>query len=246
MLTEAGDIQLASHAWLVEGSLGTMLIDTGVGNAKHRPMAPLFHDQDNDFLSRLATAGVPPEKVEMVLHTHLHVDHVGWNTMQTDGVWLPTFPKARYIFLGDEYRFFANPANFSPRHRNSFLARQDSVDPVVANGQAVMIESDGHDALPGVRFLATPGHSPHHAAILISSEGKTALFAGDTLHHPAQVYRPEVNSIFDTDTDAARASRAKVLEIASHGDTLLFGAHISGSSVLRITRGNDGYAWQEM
>ena len=246
MLTEAGDIRLASHSWLVEAPQGTMLVDTGIGNAKQRPLAPPFHNHDNDFLGAFAATGVQPDQIDLVLLTHLHVDHIGWNTVETDGVWLPTFPNARYVFSGAEYRHFANPTTFSQRNRNSFLARQDSIDPIVANGQAQMIEVDGSEVFPGVRFLPTPGHSPFHATIEISSEGETALFAGDTLHHVAQVHRPEVNSIFDADPKAARAARAKVLEIASREGTLLFGAHVSGSSVLRISRHDDGYSWQEV
>ncbi|MCR8726463.1 MBL fold metallo-hydrolase [Frigidibacter sp. ROC022] len=138
---------------MVEAPCGKMLIDTGIGNAKQRPLSPPFNDHDNGFLGRLAAAGVQPDQVGFILLTHLHVDHVGWNTIQSDGVWRQTFPNARYLFSRTEYRFFADPANLSPRHRNSFLARQDSVDPVVANGQAEMIEVDGSEVLPGIRFL---------------------------------------------------------------------------------------------
>lgn len=245
MCDDAGDIRLASHAWLVEGPQGRMLVDTGIGDSKQRPLSPPFHDRQSDFLDRLAAAGVTPIQIDWVLHTHLHVDHVGWNTQAVDGIWLPTFPRARHLFSAEEYRAFADPANVSARTRNSFLARQDSVDPIVANGQAMMNPIDGTEVLPGVRFLPTPGHSPFHASIEITSEGQTALFAGDTLHHPAQVRRPQVNSVFDADPDAARAARAFVLERAAQPNVALFGAHIAGSSALRITRTGEGYDWTE-
>lgn len=245
LLNPAGQVRLAVHSWLIRGPQGTMLVDTGIGAGKERPLSPHFHRVSSDFLGQLATAGVRPVDIDHVLLTHLHVDHVGWNTVAIDGVWLPTFPNARYVFSGDEYHFFGDPANFAPRHRNSFLARQDSVDPVVAAGQAMMVPVDGSEALPGIRFLPTPGHSPFHAAILIASEGETALFAGDTLHHVAQVLRPEANSVFDADPAQARSSRLQVLDLAARPGTRLFGAHLAGSSVLTVTRRNEGFAWQD-
>lgn len=245
MSTAAGEIRLASHSWLVEGPQGKILIDTGIGDGKQRPLSPMFHDRQSEFLVRLEEAGVAPSEVNWVLHTHLHVDHVGWNTRAVDAVWLPTFPAARHVFSGEEYRFFADPAQATARQRNSFLARQDSVDPIVANGQAMMITANGEEVLPGIRFLPTPGHSPFHASILISSQGETALFAGDTLHHVAQVRRPEVNSVFDADPVAARRARAQVLDLAAQPVVTLFGAHISGSSALRVVRSAAGYDWAE-
>ncbi|MGU3399924.1 MBL fold metallo-hydrolase [Brucellaceae bacterium D45D] len=245
-MSRDGGIRLASHAWLVEGPQGRILIDTGIGAGKQRPLTPMFHELETDFLARLAEAGVRPADIDWVLHTHLHVDHVGWNTRAEDGVWLPTFANARHVFSGEEYRYYADPVRISARTRNSFLARQDSVDPIVANGQAMMISVDGSEVLPGICFLSTPGHSPFHASILIASEGQTALFAGDTLHHVAQVLRPQVNSVFDADPEAARTARAEVLALAAKPGVTLFGAHVSGSSVLRITQNDNGYIWTEI
>ncbi|MBJ3777010.1 MBL fold metallo-hydrolase [Acuticoccus mangrovi] len=245
MLTEEGFVRLAVHAWLVEGPLVTLLVDTGIGNAKARPKAPLFHERQTDFLDTLAAAGVAPSAVDLVLLSHLHVDHVGWNTVRTDDVWLPTFPHAKYVFSEKEYRFYAAPQHYEARHHNSFLARMDSVDPVVANGQAVMIAVDGSEVMPNVRFHATPGHSPDHAVITIDTPDGRLLFAADTLHHPAQVLRPDVNSTFDLEPEAARASRRKMLDMAAEENTLLFGAHLSGTSVLDIRRTAEGYTWRE-
>lgn len=245
MMDNAGGIRLASHSWLVQGPNGTMLVDTGIGNDKQRPLSPPFHNQSSDFLDKLAAAGVAPEQVDHVLLTHLHVDHVGWNTHQVDGVWFPTFPNATHVFSGEEYRFFSDPNTFEQRHRNSFLARQDSVDPIVANNQALMIDVDDTEVLPGVRYISTPGHSPFHASIVMTSGDQTAIFSGDTVHHVAQVKRPEVNSIFDADPHLAHASRTAVLEIASADNTLLFGAHIAGRSVLNISKSKNGFHWDE-
>lgn len=245
-MSRDGGIRLASHAWLVEGPQGRMLIDTGLGAGKQRPLTPIFHGLEKDFLDRLAQAGVAPADIDWVLDTHLDVDHVGWKTCAEEGVWLPTFANARHVFSGEEYRYYADPARATARTRNSFLARQDSVDQIVANGQAMMITADGSEVLPGIRFVSTPGHSPFHASILIASEGQTALFAGDTLYHVAQVRRPGVNFVFDADPEAARTSRGEVLALAAKPGVTLFGAHVSGSSALTISRTDIGYDWTEV
>ncbi len=244
LLSPAGNIILSSHSWLLRDGRQTILVDTGVGARKTRPFAPYFDNLAPPFLDHLEAAGVRPEDVDLVLLTHLHGDHVGWNTVRDGAIWRPTFPNARYVFSADEYRFFSNPENHIERHRTSFMARADSVDPIVSSGQAVMIPIDGSEVLPGIRYLPTPGHSPFHASIAIDAGDRTALFAGDTLHHHAQVFRPDVNSIFDADPDLARYSRGNLLEIASNPGTILFGAHLGGSSTIRIAKVAKGYHWQ--
>ncbi|WP_246103226.1 hypothetical protein [Rhizobium straminoryzae] len=160
-------------------------------------------------------------------------------------IWHPTFPNARYVFSAKEYGFFSSPDNHIDRHRTSFMARADSVDPVVKACQAVMIPVDGSDVFPGIRYLSTPGHSPFHASIAIDTEEGTALFAGDTMHHDAQVFRPEVNSIFDADADLARHSLEILLDTASTSGTIVFGAHLAGGSAIKITKTAKGYRWQD-
>ena len=226
MLNDAGDVHLAVQFWLVEGPPGTRLVDTGIGNAKQRPGDAPFHDKNTDHLCRLAAAGVAPEQVSYVLITHLHVDYVGWNTFSDNGIWLPTFSNARCVFFEQEYRFFADPANCTPSHHNSFPTRMDSVDPVVVNDQAIMVTLDGGEIPPSVRVEPKLSHSPFHGSIAVESHGKTALFADDVMHHVSQILRPEVNSVFDVHAEKSRASRFKVLDLASDPDTLLFGAHI--------------------
>lgn len=110
--------------------------------------------------------------VDYVLHTHLHVDHVGWNTRLVDGRWQPTFPNARHIFSAKEYAFFSDPANADNRHRTSFLTQRDSVTPIVEAGLADMIEVDGREVIPGLSFHSTPGHSVDHASIVLRNGGQ--------------------------------------------------------------------------
>jgi glyoxylase-like metal-dependent hydrolase (beta-lactamase superfamily II) len=245
LLSPEGNIILSSHSWLLQDGRQTILVDTGVGARKSRPFAPYFDNLSPPYLNHLEAVGVRPEDVDLILLTHLHGDHIGWNTIWDGAIWRSTFPKARYVFSAEEYDFFSSPENHVDRHRTSFMARADSVDPVVSAGQAVMIPIDGSEVFPGIRYLSTPGHSPFHASIAINTGEGTALFAGDTLHHHAQVLRPEVNSIFDADPDLARHSRDIVLDTASTPGTILFGAHLAGSSAIKITKTAKGYRWQE-
>lgn len=243
LLSEDGNIILSCHGWLVRDGKRTILVDTGAGAGKSRPFAPYFENLSPPFLENLAAHGVKPEDVDLVLLTHLHVDHVGWNTERDGDAFVPTFPNAKYVFCADEYAFFSNPENLIDRHRTSFMARADSVDPIVRSGQALMIKADSGEALSSIRFIATPGHSPFHASIALATDGGEALFAGDTLHHQAQVIHPEVNSVFDADPEQARASRRLVLERATQPGTILFGAHLAGSSAIQVARSELGYKW---
>ncbi len=239
-----GNLNLKVHSWLVEAGGRKILVDTGAGAMKHRPYAPYFDNLTPPFLENLAAAGARPEDIDTVLLTHLHVDHVGWNTTIREEAWLPTFPNAEYVFTEDEYRFYARPENHTQRNRTSFMARQDSLDPVVAAGQARMIAFGESEPLPGFRFVPTPGHSPYHSSILLDTGDGVALFAGDTLHHPFQVFLPEINSIFDADPDASRTSRKAVLDLAARTGVTVFGAHIAGNSTMKIQRNGTGFSWE--
>ena len=220
-------VLLSVHSWLIRDRGRTILVDAGAGNDKDRPHARYFDRLRTPYLDRLAAAGVAPEAVDYVLLSHLHVDHVGWNTRLVDGAWVPTFPNARYVFSRREYEFFGDPANRSERNRNSIQARLDSVDPVVAAGLADPIETDGREVIPGLSFHPTPGHSPDHASIVLESDGERAIFAGDVLHHPVQVERPDLVSIFDADPEAT-----------------LFASHFASTAAGRVVRDGNGFAWR--
>jgi len=244
LLSAEGNIILNCHSWLLQDGERTILVDTGAGRGKSRPFAPYFDNLSPPFLENLAAHGVAPGDVDLVLLTHLHVDHVGWNTLPAEGGFVPTFPNAKYVFSAEEYAFFSDPENLIDRHRTSFMAREDSVDPVVRAGQAMMVTADGSEILPGIRFLPTPGHSPFHASIALATADGEALFAGDTLHHQGQVLRPEVNSVFDADPEEARASRRLVLDRAASNDVILFGAHLAGHSAIRVSGRDGAFRWQ--
>lgn len=240
----AGTVPLPVHGWLVEDGDRVVLVDTGAGNGKPRPHSPWFDRLDTPFLANLAAAGIAPEDVTHVLHTHLHVDHVGWNTVLRDDVWVPTFANARHVFVRAELAFFTDPANLNARTRTTFAAQQDSLLPVVAVGLADPVDIDGGEAIPGFTFQAAPGHSPHHATILYRSGGAEAVFIGDAMHHPVQVVRPEWNSRFDADPVAARESRRQVLAQAADLEALVLTAHFGDPSAGWVRREGEAFRWE--
>ena len=228
-----------THLWVVQVHGLTLVVDTGIGNGKSRPFSALFHELDNPVLERLEAAGFSREGVDYVLLTHLHVDHVGWNTHLQDGQWVPVFPNATYIFSRKEYDFFATDAG-APRR----MVCDDSVQPLVDAGQARMIGAQGGEVIEGIRFLPTPGHSIDHMAIEIESQGETALFSGDVMHSPVQVYRPQWNSMFCLDGARARQSRQWLLERAAQKGATLFPAHFPETSAGRVRKGAGGFEWE--
>ena len=201
-------LNMSVHSWVVRTGRHTVVIDTCIGNHKARPDAPFWNDRNGPFLDRLSEAGVAPESVDYVMCTHLHVDHVGWNTKLENGRWVPTFPNAKYLISRKEYAYYEQENRKAPVNDGSFT---DSVLPIMEAGRAVMID-DGHELDDCMLVKLTPGHTPGHITIRLASKGEEALFTGDIMHHPLQVYRPEWNSAFCVDQAASRATRRQVLE----------------------------------
>jgi glyoxylase-like metal-dependent hydrolase (beta-lactamase superfamily II) len=245
------------HSWLVKTPHHTILIDTATGNDKNRPDIPPLHRLNEPFLARLAAAGVTPEQVDYVLLTHVHADHVGWNTRLVDGRWIPTFPNATYVFSRIEQAYGESlaagtapaaaarpdPALGPAARKPADRVYDDSVRPVIEAGLAQLISVNGEEVLDGISFIPTPGHSIDHASIRLVSRGEQALFAGDVMHHPLQVYEPSLNSCFCEFPEAALRSRAAVLEDAAERGATLFTTHFAQSSVGRIDRRGDRFAW---
>ena len=235
----SGFLKLSIHSWLLSVGGKRILIDTCVGNHKPRPARPLWDMQETRYLERLAAAGVNPEDIDMVMCTHLHVDHVGWNTRLENGRWVPTFPNARYVFSREDYNHYLaldlDPEK-GPANLGSF---RDSVLPVVEAGLAQMVS--GATALDEhLSVEPAPGHTPGTIAIKFESKGERALFCGDILHHALQVYRPHWNSFACADAANARASRRKVLEHCA-GGALLLPAHFGAPFACHIDHKHGGY-----
>ena len=244
-LDEAGEHLIVSvHSWLVQTPEHTILVDTGSGNDKERPHNPLFHQQSIPFLERLAAAGVQPEDVDYVLLTHIHADHVGWNTLLVDGEWVPAFPNARYVFPKVDEDYYSSPASHNEVNIPNLGIYEDSIAPIIAAGLAERIGPEGGPYLDYFNFRPTPGHSIGHMSILLNSGGAEAMFSGDLLHHPLQVYRPEWNTVFCEWYDDATASRRWALEYAADNDVLWFSTHLAETSAGYVTRDGDGFSWR--
>lgn len=232
-------VPLKTHLWVVEVGGVTMVVDTGIGNGKSRPFSALFDKLDNPVLERFESAGFRREDIDYVMLTHLHVDHVGWNTHWQDGRWAPVFPNATYVFGERERDFFATPEGASRR-----MVFDDSVLPVIEAGQARAVPDAGAEILDGIRFLPTFGHSIGHMAIELRSRGETALFSGDVMHSAVQVHRPEWNSMFCLDQEQARASRERLLAHAADTGATVFAAHFAETSAGTVRRVEKGFEWR--
>jgi glyoxylase-like metal-dependent hydrolase (beta-lactamase superfamily II) len=250
---------LSVHTWLVRTPKHTILVDTGIGNHKHRPTAPIFHQLQSSYLDRLSAAGVETSKVDYVLLTHIHADHVGWNTrLDQQANWVPTFPNATYMFSAREQKY-AEGLDTDPDRVAGVLADadlgdpvrrplqgpyRDSVAPLVEAGRAYLIDVDGSEVFEGVTFLPTAGHSIDHAAIIIRSGGEEAIFGGDVFHHPAEIYQPKLTSMFCEFPAASRLSRRQLLDRAAESGAIYFSSHFSGTSAGRISRRGSNYEWR--
>lgn len=234
-VTEQGQLISSVHSLLVESCGQRIVIDTCLGNDKPR-IVPQWNQRQGRFLDEIAAAGFARERVDFVVCTHLHPDHVGWNTMLVDGRWLPTFPSARYIFSAQDWAWLDQ----APVSALGDYAG-DSVRPVFDTGQGECVAPDFR-ITDEVWLESTPGHSPGHVSIRIASCGEQAVVTGDLMHHPCQLARPHWSSPFDFDKPMALRTRQDF--IARYGDTpvLVFGSHFATPAAGRIVR--DGDAWR--
>jgi glyoxylase-like metal-dependent hydrolase (beta-lactamase superfamily II) len=216
-----GDLGSRIQTWVVRTPRHLVLIDTGVGNGKARPESPLWHRREGTFLDDLAALGVTPEAVDLVLCTHLHVDHVGWNTRLVDGRWTPTFPNATYVFVGAEWEFWRWE---SKAGRDEWGCIDDSVLPIVEAGRARLVD-DRHRVDDWLAFEPSPGHTPGHACVRVTTSAGDAVFAGDLMHRTVQVAEPQWSSRFCADPARARATRREFVERHADSGTLVLPAH---------------------
>ncbi len=238
---------LSVHSWLLRDGEMTVLIDTGAGGGKQRPGSSLFHELQTDYLDNLRRAGVEPEDVDVVVNTHLHVDHVGWNTRQEQGRWSPTFPNAVYLLPARDVEFWDPDGPSEPRlreaNRNVF---DDSVRPVLDAGQALLW--DGRHEIEWLRVESAPGHTPGSSVVLVDGSSQSAVFVGDVLHSPLQVLSPACASCYCEDPDGAAVSRRRVLGQAADRGELVLPAHLPGARGMTVSRRGAGFAvdaWEQ-
>ena len=210
-------------------------VDTCIGNDKERHNE-LWANLQGPFLDDMAAAGYPSESITHVVCTHLHVDHVGWNTRLVDGEWVPTFPNARYLFVESEHEHWkSTPSLFEDDD-----VFGDSVAPIDAAGLSDLVGID-HRIDETVHFQPTPGHTPGHISVVIESEGERAIITGDMAHNPMQIADPDLSSMFDTDQDAARATRRAVFPGWADGRTLVIGTHFGSPTAGTMHPDGEGY-----
>jgi glyoxylase-like metal-dependent hydrolase (beta-lactamase superfamily II) len=234
-VNERDQMLLSIHALLVEAPGIRLVVDTCIGNDKPRSMLgaqPLA----TAFLQSMADAGWSREGVDAVVCTHLHVDHVGWNTMLVDGKWAPTFPKARYLLGKAE---FAHWSAEGDAEQQTILS--DSVQPVLDAGLAEFVEMD-HRISPELRLTPTTGHTPGHVSVMIESEGETAVITGDMTHHPCQLAHPDWSPPFDSDGKAAAVTRARMFAEWADKPILVIGTHYAAPTAGHVRR--DGAAFR--
>jgi glyoxylase-like metal-dependent hydrolase (beta-lactamase superfamily II) len=243
LTSDDGMVNVAMQSWLLRSEGRTILIDTGVGNDKSRPAVEAWDHLSTGYLTALSEAGVSPDDVDVVVNTHLHVDHVGWNTQLVDGEWVPTFRNATYLMPKADFEFWNpenNPAITGGVNQNVY---EDSVAPVYGAGQVELW--DGSYAIDAnLTLQAAPGHTPGSSVVRLESGSDRALFAGDLMHTPLQVLHPEHNSCFCEDPTQARSTRQRLLGWAADANALVLPAHFSGHSALEIGRLGDSFTVQ--
>jgi glyoxylase-like metal-dependent hydrolase (beta-lactamase superfamily II) len=226
--TEEGRLKMSIQSLVVETPSRRIVVDTGLGNDKEGRNVPTWNNRKGPFLEILTEAGFPPDSIDTVLCTHLHVDHVGWNTKLVGGQWVPTFANARYVFGETEYKHWRN----YKEEADKIAVFNDSVKPVVDAGKADLIASD-HRLTDEITLIPTPGHSPGHMSIFITSDGETGLLTGDVAHHPCQMAHLDWSSTADFDPVQSAVTRRELFSRFADTQTLAIGGHFNAGHIKR-------------
>jgi glyoxylase-like metal-dependent hydrolase (beta-lactamase superfamily II) len=234
---EKGNIRLRFQALVVESRGRRIVVDTCFGNDKPRNQ-PFFDRLHTPFLDDLAAAGFAPDTVDAVVCTHLHVDHIGWNTVLRDGTWVPTFPNARYYLSRVDVEYWST----TPSPDGDLFG--DSVRPVLDAGLADLVDPP-FAVTDDVVLVGTPGHSPGHVSVRIRSAGEEAVITGDVMHHPVQCARPEIASSVDADAAFAEKTRRAFLAEYAGRDALVIGTHFAEPVAGYLIEVDDGYRFDD-
>jgi len=228
------NVRISVHSYVLQVDGRNILIDTCCGNGKQRSLAPVSHLQ-TPYLENLVRAGVQPEDIHLVMCTHLHFDHVGWNTRLHNGRWVPTFPNARYLFGRRDLDFFRTQQH-EATHREAF---DDSVAPVLDAGLADIVEADmsiHREIGDGIWLEDASGHSPGNLCVVAECGAGRAIFSGDCFHHPIQLVRPDARFFADENPDKASATRSGLLERNADTNAVFFPAHFTGATAGHVER----------
>ena len=226
--TEEGRLKMSIHSLVVETPKHRIVVDTGLGNDKEGRSVPTWNKRNGPYLDIMTEAGFPPESIDIVLCTHLHVDHVGWNTHLVDNRWVPTFERARYLFGKTEYEHWRDHSDTPDK----VAVFNDSVKPIVDAGKAELIAGDAR-LTDELTLIPTPGHSPGHMSILIASDGEKALLTGDVAHHPCQMAHLDWSSTADSEPTHSAATRRQLFSCFADTPTLVIGGHFNAGHIRR-------------
>jgi glyoxylase-like metal-dependent hydrolase (beta-lactamase superfamily II) len=226
--TEEGRLKMSIHSLVVETPSRRIVVDTGLGNDKEGRAVPTWNNRKTPFVETMTAAGFPPDSIDTVLCTHLHVDHVGWNTRLEGGQWVPTFEKARYIFGKAEFEYWRDHS-VEPEKAAVF---HDSVRPIMDAGKAELVASDAR-ICDEVTLIPTPGHSPGHMSVHIRSAGDEGLLSGDVAHHPCQMAHLDWSSTADYDPAQSTLTRRELFSRFADRPVLVIGGHFRGGHIKR-------------
>ena len=224
---------LSMHSLIIESQGQTIMVDTCIGNDKERTY-PRWNKMQGDYLEKLASAGFTTEQFNTVLCTHMHVDHVGWNTRLVDNRWQPTFSNARYLYAREEW------AHWREEEQEYGPVIEDSVQPIFDAGLATLVEST-HQVNDEIVLEPTPGHTPGHVSIHITSRDEEAIITGDMIHHPCQIKHPNWSSTADVDASQSAETRDQFLARYADRPVLVIGTHFAGPTAGKIVRDGDTY-----
>lgn len=232
------EMLMSVHAFCIEADGQRLVVDTCIGNDRAYQsdvIASTFNGLHTDFLADLTSAGFGPAAVDTVVCTHLHQDHIGYNTVEVDGTWSPTFRNARYLLSSEDHDLWKAGFPEIPDFAADFaLAYETSIAPLISNGVTDLVQPDGFQVSPSISLISTPGHTPGHFSVKIESQGETAIITGDTMHTPVQLVRPEWGYSFDMQGERSTQSRLALVQMAVDTNALVLGTHFPGQTAFHV------------
>ncbi len=236
--TADGRMLINFQGFVVKAGGRNIVVDTCIGGDRQREYN-VFCDLKSDFMDDLEAIGVTPDNVDTVLCTHLHFDHVGWNAQKLNDRWVPTFPNARYLFGRVEYEHWMMLYRTKGYHH--MLHVEECIMPIIEAGLVDLVEMQ-HRINEEIWLEPTPGHTPGHVSVRISSCGQEAVITGDIMHSPIQIAVPDWIVNFDMDRGLAAGQRARFVKAAADKPLLIIGSHFPQPTAGRIV--SDGSSWR--
>jgi len=237
-MDDDNNIFISIHAFLIRAGGLNIIVDTCAGNGKKLPLFEEWNNLNTPFLENMTQLGFAPQSIDRVLCTHLHFDHVGWNTRLENGTWIPTFPNARYLFGAAEWEYWKDEEDPYESH-----ALEHALKPIFA-AQLVDLVDANHRINDEVSLIPTPGHTPGHVSILIKSAGEQAVITGDMFHHPCQMAQPGWIDMADTDSSLAEKTRIAFMQRFGDASTTVLGTHFATPTAGKIVPDGDGYRFE--